>query len=439
MADIYVRSTDGNNADSGATWALAKADLTGAAAIDAAGDTIWLSQNHAETTAGAVTVALAGTPTNPVRVLCGNDAAEPPTSLATTATVTVSTGANLSLQGSAYFYGTSFISAGQVSLNAQNTDGVQTFSNCKFRTTNIGSAGIINLGSANNVTQQTVLEACTLEHDATGNSPVMVRGFVHIKGGSFAGQALTNGMFQCASDRTLGRLLVDGMDFSALASTVNLVRGGATPRATALFVFRNCLLPASWSGGVVSAAISSPGQRYEMWNCDSADTNYRIWIEDFPGSIRHSTTVYKDAFSGGTKHSYVFATNTNPNYPNLGLVGPEFFADNATTGSSVTATVEVVTDNVTLKDDECWLEVMYMGTSGAPLGTWVSDAKANVLATAANQTTSTESWTTTGLTTPVKQKLSVTFTPQEAGYVIGRVVLAKASTTVYVDPELKLT
>jgi hypothetical protein len=63
----------------------------------------------------------------------------------------------------------------------------------------------------------------------------------------------------------------------------------------------------------------------------------------------------------------------------------------------------------------------------------VSDAKTNYLATAADQTDSSESWTTTGLTTPVKQKLAVTFTPQEKGVIMWRVVLSKPSVTVYVD------
>ena len=38
MANIFVRSTDGSDADSGATWALAKAPLTGAAGVAASLD-----------------------------------------------------------------------------------------------------------------------------------------------------------------------------------------------------------------------------------------------------------------------------------------------------------------------------------------------------------------------------------------------------------------
>ena len=121
------------------------------------------------------------------------------------------------------------------------------------------------------------------------------------------------------------------------------------------------------------------------------------------------------------------------------MVSPEIVVWNDTTGAAKTVTVEIVTDGVTLTDGECWLEVMYLGTSGVPLGTLIRDAKADVLASAANQTSSSETWTTTGLTTPIKQKLSVTFTPQEKGFFIARVVLAKPSTTVYVDPKLTVT
>src|SRR5574340_915503 len=89
MANIYVRSTDGSNTDNGTTWELAKLDLSGAAAIDAAGDNVYLSQVHAESTATAVSLYFAGTVGNPTKIVCVNDGAAPPTAVAITATVTV--------------------------------------------------------------------------------------------------------------------------------------------------------------------------------------------------------------------------------------------------------------------------------------------------------------------------------------------------------------
>lgn len=440
MANIYVNSVDGGNADNGSTWALAKATLTGAAAIDAAGDTIYVSDNHAESPAGSITLSFAGTLASPTRLLCVDDSAEPPTALATTASVAVTGANNITIGGCLYAYGIFFNCQSILTLCDASTNSAQTYERCKFKVASPGSAGALWLASSGNITAKTTLIDCTFVFGHVNNTPITCTGDGTIRGGNFESGTATpgSGVFQFALDRTAGRLVVDGLDFSNLGSTVSLFRGGSAPVASGKAILRNCKLPASWSGSLMTTAPNCPGQRYEMWNCDSGDTNYRLWIADYAGEIKQSSAVYKDSFAGGTKHSYVFVSSANAEYPLIRLEGPDFFADNATTGSSVTATVEIVTDNVTLKDDECWLEVMYMGTSGVPLGTWVTDCKADVLATDANQATSTETWTTTGLTTPVKQKLTISFTPQEAGYVIGHVVLAKASTTVYVDPELVL-
>ena len=50
-------------------------------------------------------------------------------------------------------------------------------------------------------------------------------------------------------------------------------------------------------------------------------------------------------------------------------------------------------ESAVLKDDEIWLEVEYLGTSGFPLALFTDDAKTTVLATAANQTAdSAQDW-----------------------------------------------
>lgn len=438
MADRYVRSTDGSDADGGTTWALAKATLTGVAAIDTAGDNIYVSDNHAESTAGAVALNFAGTLASPTRLLCVDDSAEPPTALATTASVAATGSVNMNINGNLYAYGIFFNCPNILTLCGSAANTVQTYERCKFKVDASGSAGALWLASGNNITAKTTLIDCVFEFGHVNNTPITCFGDGVIRGGSFASGSATpgNGVFQLAGDRTAGRLVADGLDFSNLSSSMILFRGGSTPVSSGKCVVRNCKLPASWAGSLMTAAPNAPGQRYEMWNCDSGDTNYRLWIADYAGEITTTSAIYRDAFSGGTKHSWVMASSANAEYPLIRLESPELFADNATVGSSVTFTVEIVTDGVTLKDDECWLELMYLGSSGVPLGTWVSDCKADVMATAANQATSTESWTTTGLGSPTKQKLSVTVTPQEAGYAIGRVVLCKASTTVRVDPEL---
>ena len=184
-----------------------------------------------------------------------------------------------------------------------------------------------------------------------------------------------------------------------------------------------------------------------MHNCDSGDTNYRLWAENYKGSIKSETTIVRTSGSsdGTTSLAWKMSTSANAEYPTIVLYSPERAIWNETTGSAKTLTVEIVHDSQgagsgsKFQDDEIWLEVMYLGTSGFPLGTWITDAKADVLATAANQADSSVTWTTTGLATPVKQALSVTFTPQEKGHFIYRIAMAKASKTCYVDPMATVT
>jgi hypothetical protein len=107
---------------------------------------------------------------------------------------------------------------------------------------------------------------------------------------------------------------------------------------------------------------------------------------------------------------------------------------NETTGSSMTVSAEVATDNVTLTDSEAWIEVEYLGTSNLPLSTFATDQISDpIFGTPANQTSSSVTWNNVP-GTPVKQVLtSPSFTPQEKGIIRARVVLAKASTVVYSD------
>lgn len=447
MATIYVRSTDGNNADNGSTWALAKATIAGAAAIDAAGDTVFVSDAHAESTAGAVTLTFAGTPATPSRLLCGDDAAEPPTALTTTATVTTTSSGTLTISGSIYCYGITFIANAETTLCADpgGTGNVQEYKNCSIQTTNAGSAGSFFFGGANNYTPRLRLTDSTLKFAATGQK-CWIFSATEIDGGSIVSGSTTPAyVFTFGTDRTQGRLTVSGFDFSNLSSSMVLCNGAGV--GTGLMVFRNCKLPASWSGTLITGTIPGPGARYEMHNCDSTDTNYRLWVEDYAGSTKHETTVVRTggANDGTTDVAWKMVTSANAEYPLIPLVSPERVIWNDTTGSSKTVTVEIVHDSAgagsgsKFQDDEVWLEVMYLGTSGFPLGGWISDAKANVLATAANQADSSETWTTTGLASPVKQALSVTFTPQEKGYIHWRVVMAKASKTCYVDPKATVT
>lgn len=114
-----------------------------------------------------------------------------------------------------------------------------------------------------------------------------------------------------------------------------------------------------------------------------------------------------------------------------------FDVENTSTGSGKTATVEIVS-SASLYNDEVWLQLEYMGTAGSQLSSIGDSQPVTPLTTHAAVTSSSASWNSSPAT-PVYQHLQVAFTPQRAGRVRGRVMLGKASTTVYVDPTIVIT
>lgn len=446
MSDIWVRSTDGDNADNGSTRALAKATLAGADAIDAAGDRILVSQAHSESSSSSLSYSFAGTAANPTQVLCADDSAEPPTALGSGALIaTTGTGA-ITVAGSAYIEGVNFtISDAYNFVNGtfNNSAANQYYKNLNIIHNGSHPSSAVNVGTN---LSKTTLHDVNWKFAGTGNK-ASLRGTVHVLGGSFiSGTASTGVGFNVGAGSTYTNVLIEGFDFSNLASTVGLI---GLNQHDAVCVLRNCKLPASWTGNLLADTISNISRRVEMYNCDSGSTNYRLWIEDYYGTIRDEATLVRTggANDGTTGLSWKMTGSASVPLGTLGVLrSPEIVQWNETTGSSVTATVEILHDtNVSagqgagasyaFQNDEVWLEVDYLGTSGYPISSRVSSKKV-LLATAADLSSSSETWTTTGMTTPVKQKMSVTFTPQKKGFIHARVVVSRASKTVYVCPKM---
>lgn len=443
MSNIYVRSTDGSDSDNGSTWALAKATTAGAAAIDAAGDTIWVSQVHNESSASSITLALAGTRASPTRLLCGNDAAEPPTALATGGTITTTGTTNLTISGFVYCYGMVFNPGVTVSnvttiLTLANASGDwQTFEQCDFLVNSgNGGVGMVVGGSTNN---KVLFLNCRWKFKNAGNG-LQVNGQIHIKGGSIISGSNTSNNFIRSFSTTGSLVLIEDFDFSNLATNFAFV--GTNPISYAQVTVRNCKLPASWNGTI--APISAP-TRISIYNCDSGNTNYRLWVEDYCGSIKSETTiVLSGGATDGTTHiSWKMTSTTNAAYMTVPLLSDYIAVWVPSLGSPSspkTFTIEILHDSTTnLKDNEVWVDVSYFNSPTSLISGFTSDCKADFVTASADQDTSTATWTTTGLTNPKKQKLVVTFTPERVGFVYCRVALAKPSKTIYVDPQVMVT
>ena len=198
-------------------------------------------------------------------------------------------------------------------------------------------------------------------------------------------------------------------------------------------------MPASWSGSINA---STPGNTstFELCNSDSADTQYRLERKTQFGTVTHETSIYRTAgASNGTTHiAWKMVSNADAEWLHQTFDSPEITIWNETTGSAITVTVEFLIDSATtLFTGDVWMEVIYLGTSGVPLGSIDTDSRlSNYLA--AN---TTECTTGTGLAnwtgeagTAKSYKMVSTITPQEKGVISVVVKLSKASTTIYVDP-----
>jgi hypothetical protein len=423
--------------------------MAGAITDAAAGNTIYVSDNHDETTAAAITLTFPGDNASPNRVLCVDDSAEPPTALATTGIIKTTTGANsrnIIVQGSAYVEGLTFAPAygaatnyANIQLNTAAPD-IQKYVKCAFVSNGINNSNKylrLSSGTGNSFVH---LDDCTIDMGGGTSSPgVTLYNRVDITGGSYLNPPSV--LFTPKTDA--GRTFVctiSGMDLSAAGSGCSLVN--VTTLGAGIIGFINCKLGASVA--LTTGTWPGYGGRVRVHNSDSADTQGFMYEEDYAGYVTRETTIKMTggASDGTTGYSWKMVSSAGAEYPMIPFVSPVMVTWNDTTGSSITVTAEIVHDSQgagtgsDFQDDEIWLEVLYLGTSGFPLGGYITNAKATVLSTAADHPNSSETWTTTGLTTPVKQSLSVSFTPQEKGYVHATVRLAKASKTVYVNPPI---
>jgi len=281
---------------------------------------------------------------------------------------------------------------------------------------------------------------CSLQFSATAQKVTNTGGGVlTIRGGSILSDAAITEFMETDNN---ARAYIEGFDFSNAAAAMNIT--SATDSGIIVLV-RNCKMPASWNESI-NSGLPSIGSVFELHNSDSADTNYRYERKVRDGTITGETTIVLTggASDGTTPISWKMVSSADTEWKHQTLDSGEIVRWNETTASAITVTVEVIHSGVgsggsgDFTDKELWLEVQYLGTSGTPLSLFVSDAAASYIAAAADQDNSSATWTSEPAT-PVKQKLSVTFTPQEKGYIHAVVKLAAASKTVYVDPKLTVS
>ena len=418
----------GNSAQN---WSAPLCHLRTASQWMAAGDTLYVGDNHAEVMTQAETnISIPGTDAAPCRVICVNHSGSvPPVSadLRTTATITNGAGAIGLFGANNYYAGIGFSSsfAGSAMSFGTNSPSKHTYENCSFSLTS-ASAQSINISAGPSVDWVN----CTYNTGAAGDTLRVLGGWFYWRNtpSAIGGGTLPTTLF--SNSAGVG-VVLDGVDLSALGSGKTLFASNGSLRTITNLV--NCKLGASVT--VAATPTSTNGSRVTMINCDSSGTTYRNEIYDYQGTLTTETTIVKTTPAGATDGTTpvswkVVTTANSKRYNTFELMDIVVWC----AAGARTLTLECITDNVILTNADLWAEVEYLGTSGFPLANKISSGTADQLAAGSNLGTSTATWTTTGLTTPKPQNLSVSFTTQAAGYARVRVRVAKASLTVRVDP-----
>lgn len=431
----YVRSSDGNNADDGSTWALAKATIRNALVNTDPFGVIYVSSAHAETVAASITHTSSGTYARPVYILSVKDDAEPPIELTTTSSVTTTgTTSNISFVGSAYVYGVNFsFGTGNSSsdMNFNSSAGWRwIFERCTLRTPSTNAGATILVGAATGSNRADLHLIDTNIEIGVGNTSQVISPNTKMTwiGGRLIGSptVLFAGTVNSAYD-----VFIQNVDLSDLTTGDSIF----DPTAAATYGIGNVVNCKLGSSVSLSALDKRPATTLRLINSDSTDTNYRYQKNTGWGEIYNETTIVRSngATDKTTKLSMKMVGSSTTTYMGTLKSDPISFW-NESVGSSITVSIPVLTDNFTLDNRQAWVELYCQGTSGFPLGIKTKSGTNPLEAGTAYPTDATTTWQTAGLTTPVAQVMTASCTPLEKGMIDAVVHLATA-TTMYFDPK----
>ncbi len=431
MANIWVSSVDGDNGNAG-TYDAPKANLFGAAAIASAGDNIYI-EYLSNSAYAATTIILLPDKVKVISVdTWDREAVSEPSPVyrkgATESCEGGTTGSVETRQGGD-FMGVIFkpgTGAGHIQIAVSPSHNCHnTFTDCDFIC--LGSYSIYLGPSYRNGFHYIEFKDCNFYLGNHSNSRLRINGNVRIISGALLGYS-TPATAITREGYTGPDCFIENFDASIFGAGKYLLDMSST--ATKRTFFKNCIIGSGCT--LTTGTPLSGAAEAEFVNVASGATNYDYRFQNFTGSIYSETIIVNGASVSRRMVSTALADYFKP------LILEGLFIYNPDTGSEKTVTVELVTDNVTLTDKDIWLEVEYLSSASYPLGS-VVHTRPDIFATGTNLTVSSVGWTTTGLSTPVKQKLTASFTPQMAGPVKVRVCLAKASTTVYVDPKITIS
>lgn len=446
MADIFVDSA-ATGAANGTNWANAYTTLAAATAVATNADTIYVANTHNASQTTAKTITCPSSPGLRILVVTPSGASGN-SGLATGAIEAIGAGSVIfTINGFAYFYGLSIYGATnnnvacRIEIGVASTPSALYFDTCVFELRSISTS--LGIGYLIGPARSTLIDDNLIEFrntsfkfGSTGQPFILGSAKTRFQNISFDSTGATPTTLLTGRPGA-GSCVIEASDLSG-ESWSNLV--GVAWDSPYDMLLRNCKLPSGTA--LTTGTYSGPGGvSIRMENCDSGDTQYNVALGSYTGTVVDESTIVR---TGGGATSLRMDTSANTKFPysTLTVEGARY---NSVVGTAQTLTIEFIHDTSSASGQgsgtsfaytnaELWVELQYQGTSGFPLALIdIDDRAANVLSTPADQPSSSATWTTTGMTTPVKGKMECTFTAQEAGYLLFKVCFAAPSKVVYVD------
>ena len=382
---VWVECTGNQTYQAAGAWGAPHARLATAVSSGwiAAGDTVYVAANHAETQTSSMTITVASSATLMTDVVCVDNSATghvPPAAgdARTTATVTSTNTGTFSIAASlAYFYGVTFNCAGGFSCGSSL--GCSIFESCAFVSTSGAASPVVTAGFVEFV------NVALTTANATNTGGISGGAFVW-RGGSFVAPAGASRVLKPVG----GSCLFDSVDFSS--HSFNPLFGAVASGASTTLT--NCKFAA---GQAVSAFSIPVGTGCDGISSDSAASAVRQQRIRNEGSLANNTAVVRTsgASDGTTQLAWQIVTGSGP--PSW----PDPFASfpiaiwNPVVGATVTLTVYGIANMAALpNNDDIWIEARYLGSAAAPLGAMMTATKANILAANAPLAADTSAWDT---------------------------------------------
>lgn len=437
MAVTFVDYSRADDTGDGLSWEAAKKTLQAGLTAAGSAGTCYVADTHNETTDSAATLTFpAGVKVYSSDVLSGTSVSyKLPTEAQFKQTTTSTLDLTITNSGNASVYGLWLEAMDDILTLGGGVGLTGYYEDCVFELSS-STTGNITTGAG-----LTYLKNCTIKLNDTGTTAVIpiqnAQGaMLIIENLTWAGTLTyrnTHVISNTAGD--LATVIVNGMDTSgmtAMASGDYLVAKNAT-EPDVIMLHGVKVDTGVGMFGALDASYTYPINIATCYNGNPWD----LYHETYLGSTLAQTSITRDngASINSQRVGWTVVTTANAGM-HLPYMTPWMHVNVPSTGSK-TFTVYIGNASADLKDTEVWLEVEYMGTSSSVVTKLSNDRNADILASGTAQTDDTTSDWDTDLT--YMQTLAVTATVETAGAVRARVIVGKASTTLYVDPTVTVS